>query len=106
MNHWKMADIWNTLMTETLGYPKYAAGAYLSVGFAVISMFGMFLFLSYHLQLVLGYSPVKPEWRSCRWLPRRRSAGCRSRCPAHPPRRTAPAHGRRGTCSPGRALRC
>jgi pimeloyl-ACP methyl ester carboxylesterase len=26
MNHWKMADIWNTLMTETLGYPKYAAG--------------------------------------------------------------------------------
>jgi hypothetical protein len=35
------------------------AGAYLSVGLAVISMFGMFLFLSYHLQLVLGYSPVK-----------------------------------------------
>ena len=26
MNHWKMADIWNTLMTETLGYPKFAAG--------------------------------------------------------------------------------
>ncbi|MEA2922727.1 MAG: hypothetical protein QOF07_2692, partial [Bradyrhizobium sp.] len=35
------------------------AGADLSVGLAVISMFGMFLFLSYHLQLVLGYSPVK-----------------------------------------------
>ena len=26
MNHWKMADLWNTLMTEALGYPKYAAG--------------------------------------------------------------------------------
>ena len=26
MNHWKMADLWHTLMTETLGYPKYAAG--------------------------------------------------------------------------------
>jgi EmrB/QacA subfamily drug resistance transporter len=34
-------------------------GAYLSVGLAVVSMFGMFLFLSYHLQLVMGYSPVK-----------------------------------------------
>ncbi|WP_189111891.1 MFS transporter [Streptomyces camponoticapitis] len=35
------------------------AGAYLSVGLAVISMFGMFLFLSYYLQLVKGYSPVE-----------------------------------------------
>ncbi|MFF1847717.1 MFS transporter [Streptomyces sp. NPDC058217] len=34
------------------------AGAYLSVGLAVMSMFGMFLFLSYYLQLVKGYSPV------------------------------------------------
>ncbi|MGI5517172.1 MFS transporter [Streptomyces sp. CA-106131] len=34
------------------------AGAYLSVGFGVMSMFGMFLFLSYYLQLVRGYSPV------------------------------------------------
>ena len=25
MNFWKMADVWHTLMTETLGYPKYAA---------------------------------------------------------------------------------
>ncbi|MGC5004959.1 MFS transporter [Streptomyces sp. NBC_00353] len=35
------------------------AGAYLSVGLAVISMFGMFLFLSYYLQLVKGYSPIE-----------------------------------------------
>ena len=26
MNHWKMADLWNTLMTDVLGYPRYAAG--------------------------------------------------------------------------------
>lgn len=34
------------------------AGAYLSVAFGVMSMFGMFLFLSYYLQLVKGYSPI------------------------------------------------
>ena len=34
------------------------AGAYLSVGLAVMSMFAMFLLLSYYLQLVKGYSPV------------------------------------------------
>ncbi|MFB8278532.1 epoxide hydrolase family protein [Nocardia colli] len=25
MNFWKVADLWHTLMTDTLGYPKYAA---------------------------------------------------------------------------------
>lgn len=25
MNFWKIADLWHTLMTDTLGYPKYAA---------------------------------------------------------------------------------
>ena len=34
------------------------AGAYLSVALAVMSMFSMFLLLSYYLQLVKGYSPV------------------------------------------------
>lgn len=34
------------------------AGAYLSMGLAVIAMFGMFLFLSYYMQEVKGYSPV------------------------------------------------
>ncbi|TQF66363.1 MFS transporter [Rhodococcus spelaei] len=33
-------------------------GAYLSLGLAVIGMFGMFLFLTFYLQVVLGYSPV------------------------------------------------
>ncbi|MFI6350643.1 MFS transporter [Streptomyces sp. NPDC050560] len=35
------------------------AGAYLSLGLAIIGMFGLFLFLTYYLQVVKGYSPVK-----------------------------------------------
>lgn len=34
-------------------------GVYLSLGLAVIAMFGLFLFLTYYLQIVKGYSPVK-----------------------------------------------
>jgi EmrB/QacA subfamily drug resistance transporter len=34
-------------------------GAYLAVGLAVIAMFGLFLFLTYYMQVVRGYSPVK-----------------------------------------------
>ncbi|MFD0073530.1 MFS transporter [Streptomyces sp. NPDC127166] len=34
-------------------------GVYLSLGLAVIAMFGLFLFLTYYLQVVKGYSPVK-----------------------------------------------
>ncbi|MER7408088.1 MFS transporter [Streptomyces sp. NPDC000070] len=33
-------------------------GAYLSLGLAIIGMFGTFLFLTYYLQIVKGYSPV------------------------------------------------
>ena len=33
-------------------------GAYLSVGITGIAIFGVFLFLTYYLQLVKGYSPV------------------------------------------------
>ncbi|MFI6639376.1 MFS transporter [Streptomyces sp. NPDC050504] len=35
------------------------AGVYLSLGLAIIAMFGLFLFLTYYLQVVKGYSPVK-----------------------------------------------
>jgi EmrB/QacA subfamily drug resistance transporter len=35
------------------------AGCFLTMGLAVIGMFGMFLFLTYYLQVILGYSPVK-----------------------------------------------
>ncbi|MGP3685758.1 MFS transporter [Streptomyces sp. IBSNAI002] len=33
-------------------------GAYLSLGIAVVGMFGLFLFLTFYLQVVRGYSPV------------------------------------------------
>jgi EmrB/QacA subfamily drug resistance transporter len=34
-------------------------GIYLSLGLAVIGMFGLFLFLTYYLQVVRGYAPVR-----------------------------------------------
>ncbi|WP_370420683.1 MFS transporter [Streptomyces sp. QH1-20] len=34
-------------------------GAFLTMGLAVVAMFGMFLFMTYYLQVVLGYSPVR-----------------------------------------------
>lgn len=33
------------------------AGCFLTMGLAVIGMFGMFLFMTYYLQVILGYSP-------------------------------------------------
>lgn len=35
------------------------AGCFLTMALAVMGMFGMFLFLTYYFQVVLGYSPVK-----------------------------------------------
>ena len=34
-------------------------GAYLAVGLAVIGMFGAFLFMTYYMQVVKGYSPIR-----------------------------------------------
>nr|BFE59914.1 MFS transporter [Dactylosporangium thailandense] len=34
-------------------------GAYLSVGLAMVAMFGAFLFMTYYLQVVKGYSPIR-----------------------------------------------
>jgi EmrB/QacA subfamily drug resistance transporter len=34
-------------------------GVYASLGLAIIAMFGLFLFLTYYLQIVQGYSPIK-----------------------------------------------
>ena len=34
-------------------------GVYLSLGLAIIAMFGLFLFLTYYLQVAKGYSPLK-----------------------------------------------
>ncbi|WP_407551551.1 DHA2 family efflux MFS transporter permease subunit [Streptomyces sp. Pv4-95] len=35
------------------------AGAFLTMGLALIALFGMFLFMTYYLQIVLGYSPLR-----------------------------------------------
>ncbi|MDT0438495.1 MULTISPECIES: MFS transporter [Streptomyces] len=35
------------------------AGCFITMALAVIGMFGLFLFMTYYLQVVLGYSPVK-----------------------------------------------
>ena len=35
------------------------AGCFLTMALAVIGMFGLFLFMTYYLQVALGYSPVK-----------------------------------------------
>ncbi|MFI0512454.1 MFS transporter [Streptomyces sp. WSLK1-5] len=35
------------------------AGCFLTMGLAVIGMFGLFLFMTYYLQVVLAYSPVR-----------------------------------------------
>ncbi len=35
------------------------AGVYLSLGLATIAMFGLFLFLTYYLQIVKGFTPVQ-----------------------------------------------
>jgi len=34
-------------------------GAYLTVGLSVLGMYGLFLFLSYYFQVVVGYSPAR-----------------------------------------------
>jgi EmrB/QacA subfamily drug resistance transporter len=38
---------------------RFRGGAYLAIGLSATGMFGIFLFLTYYVQLILGYSPVK-----------------------------------------------
>ena len=38
---------------------RFRGGAYLAIGLSAIGVFGIFLFLTYYLQLTLAYSPVK-----------------------------------------------
>jgi MFS family permease len=38
---------------------RFRGGAYLAIGLSAMGMFGIFLFLTYYMQLTLGYSPVK-----------------------------------------------
>src|SRR3984885_8160418 len=38
---------------------RFRGGSYLAIGLSAIGVFGIFLFLTYYLQLTLAYSPVK-----------------------------------------------
>jgi EmrB/QacA subfamily drug resistance transporter len=38
---------------------RFRGGAYMAIGLSAIGVFGVFLFLTYYLQLTLAYSPVK-----------------------------------------------
>src|SRR5262249_50249438 len=38
---------------------RFRGGAYLAIGLSSIGVFGIFLFLTYYLQLTLAYSPVR-----------------------------------------------
>jgi EmrB/QacA subfamily drug resistance transporter len=37
---------------------RFRGGSYLAIGLSAVGLFGVFLFLTYYLQLILGYSPV------------------------------------------------
>ncbi|WP_433547208.1 MFS transporter [Streptomyces sp. CA-294286] len=52
------ANVKHPLLPLRVLLERNRGGVYLSLGLAVISMFGLFLFLTYYLQIVKGYSPV------------------------------------------------
>lgn len=49
----------NPLLPLRVLLERNRGGVYLSLGLAVIAMFGLFLFLTYYLQVVKGFSPVQ-----------------------------------------------
>jgi EmrB/QacA subfamily drug resistance transporter len=53
------ARVADPLLPLRLLRDRNRAGVYLSVSAAVAGMLGLFLFLTYYLQVVLGYSPVR-----------------------------------------------
>ncbi|MCQ0023134.1 MFS transporter [Streptomyces somaliensis DSM 40738] len=53
------ASVRHPLLPLRVVLDRNRAGVYLSLGLAVIAMFGLFLFLTYYLQVVKGYSPLK-----------------------------------------------
>lgn len=56
---WREARTARPLLPPRLIADRARVGACLAVSFAVAGMLGVFLFLSYYLQVVLGYSPVR-----------------------------------------------
>jgi EmrB/QacA subfamily drug resistance transporter len=55
----RQARIPNPLLPLRILADRRRAGAYLAAATAVVGAFGMFLMLTYHLQVVLHYSPVR-----------------------------------------------
>lgn len=55
----RQARILGPLLPLRILADRSRAGAYLAVATAVVGSFGMFLMLTYHLQVVLHYSPVR-----------------------------------------------
>lgn len=53
------AKVKSPLLPLRVVMDRNRGGVYLSLGLAVIAMFGLFLFLTYYLQVVQGYSPIK-----------------------------------------------
>ncbi|MFG2559984.1 MFS transporter [Streptomyces sp. NPDC048496] len=53
------AKVASPLLPLRVVMDRNRAGVYLSLGLAVIGMFGLFLFLTYYLQVVRGYSPIR-----------------------------------------------
>ncbi|MFF2523853.1 MFS transporter [Streptomyces liangshanensis] len=49
----------NPLLPLRVVTNRNRGGVYLSLGLAIIAMFGLFLFLTFYLQIVKGYSPVE-----------------------------------------------
>jgi EmrB/QacA subfamily drug resistance transporter len=47
------------LLPLRIAVNRFRGGAYLAIGLSAIGIFGIFLFLTYYLQLTLAYSPVK-----------------------------------------------
>jgi EmrB/QacA subfamily drug resistance transporter len=47
------------LLPLRIALNRFRGGAYLAIGLSAIGVFGIFLFLTYYLQLTLAYSPVK-----------------------------------------------
>ncbi|MBB4891952.1 EmrB/QacA subfamily drug resistance transporter [Streptomyces olivoverticillatus] len=56
---WWQSRAVNPLLPLHIIRERNRGGAVLTMALAVIAMFGMFLFMTYYLQVVLGYSPVK-----------------------------------------------
>jgi EmrB/QacA subfamily drug resistance transporter len=56
---WRQARAAEPLLPLELLTDRRRAGAYLSAAVAVVGAFGMFLLLTYHFQVVLGWSPVR-----------------------------------------------